>query len=47
MFSLWLISPLMVPNHNPEHLLVVSALASIFGDLTQSKKLSEIKPPLV
>ena len=44
----------MVPNHCPEHyppkekkfIAQGIDLAPIFGDLSQSKKLSEIKPPL-
>ena len=46
-FSIWLKSPQNVPNHSTEHLLFSwSQLAPIFGDLSQSEQLSEIKPPL-
>ena len=46
-FSIWLKSPQTVPNHSTEHLLFRwSQLAPIFGDLSQSEQLSEIKPPL-
>ena len=49
--SVWLKSPKMDAKSLPWALLVDSAqgmdLAPIFGDLSKSEKLSDIKPPLV
>ena len=48
-FSLWFQSQKIVPNHSPEDLLFIamgSALAPVFGDLSQGEKDSEIKPPV-
>ena len=48
-FSFWLKSPKKAPNHSPESSpkkKMFSNLAPFFGDLSQSEKLSEIKPPL-
>ena len=36
-----------VPNHDPKEDAQACTLAPIFGDLSQSGKLSEIKPPLL
>ena len=51
-FFLWFKSPKKVPNcHYPEHLPLIldsakdSDLSPLFEDLSQSEKLSEIKPP--